>query len=648
MIKMRKILFTTLIMLLALSTGLMAQTTATAPDGSGTSEVPYLISNLAELSYLCQNLSGTNYWASGVYIKQTADINASSTQYWDDADDNDDGDKYNDPNDATSTGNNEGFSPIGNTSTPFYGNYNGQDNTIDGLCINRSSTNNIGFFGSGNGCTVQNLGVTSANINGAINVGTLLGALVNNSTANNCYTTGSVASAGDNTGGLVGFSYTSSISNSYSTANLNLTNAGSDENHGGLVGCNEGFSAGASATITNCYSSGNVSNGGYYVGGLVGYNTAYAHISNCYSNSTVTGYNYVGGLVGYSYSWSCTITNCYSTGDVTRLSTFWSHTRNGGFIGYSAANTTISNCYSTGSVHFTGVDDPTDKGFIGYNDGSYSNNFFDSGVSNQSTATGATAKTTAQMKTQSTFTDAGWDFEIETTNGTNDYWDIDGTNSINNGYPYLSWQDGEDVSLPVELTSFTADNSRAGEITLNWVTESEIENLGFILERRAESEDGTTAEWTEIASYITDESLRGQGSVTYQTVYTYTDKSVEPGVTYDYRLADVSYAGEKVYHALNVLGVAVTEIPEEFALFPAYPNPFNPETVIRYQLSSDSDVSLQIYDLKGQMIETLLNKTQDPGFYKVNWKPINLPSGVYFCKLVQGSHVSTQKLILLK
>ena len=222
-------------------------------------------------------------------------------------------------------------------------------------------------------------------------------------------------------------------------------------------------------------------------------------------------------------------------------------------------------------------------------------------------------------------------------------WDVYNQDDVN----YLG-SHNIDHSLPVELTSFTADNSRAGEITLNWVTESEIENLGFILERGAESEDGTTAEWTEIASYITDEALRGQGSVTYRTVYTYTDKSVELGVPYDYRLADVSYAGEKVYHALNVLGVAVTEIPEEFALFPAYPNPFNPETVIRYQLSADSDVSLQIYDVKGQMIETLLNKTQDPGFYKVNWKPNNLPSGVYFCKLTIGDRASTQKLILLK
>ena len=229
---------------------------------------------------------------------------------------------------------------------------------------------------------------------------------------------------------------------------------------------------------------------------------------------------------------------------------------------------------------------------------------------------------------------SNWTTESTSTYGDGDY----GTPGVIAG----------DQSLPVELTSFTADNSRAGEITLNWVTESEIENLGFILERGAESEDGTTAEWTEIASYITDEALRGQGSVTYRTEYTYTDKSVEPGVTYDYRLADVSYAGEKVYHALNVLGVEVSELPRQFALLPAYPNPFNPETVIRYQLSADSDVSLQIYDVKGQMIERLVNKPQKLGYYSLNWKPSNLPSGVYFCKLTIGDRASTQKLILLK
>jgi len=107
------------------------------------------------------------------------------------------------------------------------------------------------------------------------------------------------------------------------------------------------------------------------------------------------------------------------------------------------------------------------------------------------------------------------------------------------------------------------------------------------------------------------------------------------------------YTNYKDWEDLSVDDL-VRPIPFEFNLEPNYPNPFNPVTVISYQLSADNDVSLQIYNVKGQIIKTLLNKTQRPGFYSVNWKPNNLPSGVYFCKLVQGSHSSTQKLILLK
>lgn len=58
-----------------------AQTTAVAPAGSGTSGDPYIIASLGNLSYLAQNLGATDYWASGLYFVQTADIDASQTQY---------------------------------------------------------------------------------------------------------------------------------------------------------------------------------------------------------------------------------------------------------------------------------------------------------------------------------------------------------------------------------------------------------------------------------------------------------------------------------------------------------------------------------------------------------------------------------------
>ncbi len=635
---------------------IVANPSASAPSGSGTSGDPYLISNLAELSYLCQNLSDTNYWASGVYIKQTADINASSTQYWDDADDNDDGDKYNDPNDATSTGNNEGFSPIGNASDYYYGQYDGNNKTLANIYMDRSGTV-LGIFGKISNASITDLTVSNANISLTLtdHFGAILVANCFRSTIDNVNVSGgelSVIGASYGTvGAFAGYIYGATVQNS--TTSASVVYEGTGLGIGGFVGTV--FETGTPwHLILNCSVSGNVTITGAAArfGGFAGtLSGSGGSTSQCYANNNISApdANTGGGFVGYH---SSPTYNCYSTSNVS--GDFWV----GGFVGALYGNT--YNCYSTGQ--------PTGNSNIGgfcglLNGGSSSNCFWDTETSEQSSSSSGTGKTTAEMKNVATFTDESWsdglttagdatvwDFETNPNDDVadNDYWDIDGTNSINNGYPYLSWQDGEDVSLPVELTSFTADNSRAGEITLNWVTESEIENLGFILERRQASGGSSQAEWTEIASYITDEALRGQGSVTYRTEYSFTDKTVEPGVTYDYRLADVSYAGEKVYHALNVLGVAVTEIPEEFALFPAYPNPFNPETVIRYQLSADSDVSLQIYDLKGQMIETLLNKTQDPGFYKVNWKPNNLPSGVYFCKLTIGDRASTQKLILLK
>jgi hypothetical protein len=92
-------------------------------------------------------------------------------------------------------------------------------------------------------------------------------------------------------------------------------------------------------------------------------------------------------------------------------------------------------CYSTGSVFYTGATNPTAKGFIGTDDaGAYSSNFWDNDVSNQTTAIGATGKTTVQIKTESTFRDAGWEFTI---NGEDDDWKI--TISMNSGYPHLVW-----------------------------------------------------------------------------------------------------------------------------------------------------------------------------------------------------------------
>jgi hypothetical protein len=93
------------------------------------------------------------------------------------------------------------------------------------------------------------------------------------------------------------------------------------------------------------------------------------------------------------------------------------------------------------------------------------------------------------------------------------------------------------------------------------------------------------------------------------------------------------------------------EIPEKFSLEQNFPNPFNPETVIRFSVVETENVKLKIYNIIGQEIVTLFNEIASPGSYEVNWdskdsKGVNVSSGVYFYSLEQGDKKLTRKMIL--
>ncbi len=93
----------------------------------------------------------------------------------------------------------------------------------------------------------------------------------------------------------------------------------------------------------------------------------------------------------------------------------------------------------------------------------------------------------------------------------------------------------------------------------------------------------------------------------------------------------------------NLIGLPLT-----FSLSPAYPNPFNPKTVIRYQLSVSSLVTLQIYDITGRLVETMVNGEVVGGYHTLQWDASNHSSGMYFVQMVAGEFVETQKILLLK
>jgi len=89
-------------------------------------------------------------------------------------------------------------------------------------------------------------------------------------------------------------------------------------------------------------------------------------------------------------------------------------------------------------------------------------------------------------------------------------------------------------------------------------------------------------------------------------------------------------------------------IPTDFTLSQNYPNPFNPGTAIEFSLPVNSNVTLTIYNLLGQVVTTLVNEDKPAGAYSVEFNATNLPSGIYFYKLEAGTFIQTKKMVLLK
>ena len=88
--------------------------------------------------------------------------------------------------------------------------------------------------------------------------------------------------------------------------------------------------------------------------------------------------------------------------------------------------------------------------------------------------------------------------------------------------------------------------------------------------------------------------------------------------------------------------------PNTFALEQNYPNPFNPMTTIQYQLAEDSDVLIQVYDVQGRNIKTLVDKHQQAGYYDHQFNAFGLASGVYFYRIHAGKFSKTRKMMVLK
>ncbi len=189
----------------------------------------------------------------------------------------------------------------------------------------------------------------------------------------------------------------------------------------------------------------------------------------------------------------------------------------------------------------------------------------------------------------------------------------------------------EEDPIPVELAFFSALPFENG-VLLEWETVTEKNNAGFSIERKSEND------FTEIAY------LHGKGTTTEISKYSYIDNSVTSG-KYTYRLKQIDFDGTFEYFTTTEVDLGV---PAEFALYQNHPNPFNPSTVIAYQLPVRGHVTLKIYDILGKEAAILVNEMKEPGIYEVDWNASQFTSGVYFYHLQVGEYTAIKKLLLMK
>jgi hypothetical protein len=276
----------------------------------------------------------------------------------------------------------QGWVPIGTSSSSFLGSYDGDGYKITGLFINRASGYQ-GLFGRCDG-QLANMHLESVDITGTTNVGGLVGYLGYSGSPliSNCHVTGDITGTQD-VGGLAGRNLGSG---GIADCSVDCNVLGTTGNVGGLVGYNE-------QSIVCCEARGTISSTTGRAGGLVGYNYG-GSVSDCYSHSSITSTSgYAAGLVAQNEG---TILRCYSTGSV-----------------------------STGSTYRGGL--------VARNFGSVTGSYYDSQTSGQSDTGKGVPKTTAEMKTISTF--SGWDMASKSAYVDETWWIDSG-----NDYPRLGWE----------------------------------------------------------------------------------------------------------------------------------------------------------------------------------------------------------------
>ncbi len=202
---------------------------------------------------------------------------------------------------------------------------------------------------------------------------------------------------------------------------------------------------------------------------------------------------------------------------------------------------------------------------------------------------------------------------------------------------FSEWGVGQNnQALPVEMASFNA-TAIHGTVNLQWSTATELNLARFEVERYMVGAQGSKKVWTTIGT------INGHGTTNKPQTYSFMDKAAKG--TVQYRLKKVNTDGTFQYTQTIEVKVVV---PLVYSLSQNYPNPFNPTTTILYDLPEQSHVSLDVYDILGRKVKTLVNEVKPAGEYSVMFDGSSIASGVYFYRIQANNYTSVKKLLLEK
>ncbi len=203
-------------------------------------------------------------------------------------------------------------------------------------------------------------------------------------------------------------------------------------------------------------------------------------------------------------------------------------------------------------------------------------------------------------------------------------------------------QSVDDCDVPVELVSFEGEQ-RSSAVDLSWTTATETNNKGYYIEKRAKVNNEFN-EWEQITF------VNGNGNTLTTSYYSYSDKNVKAGTTYQYKLRQVDFNGTQNCHETDIVTV---QFGNPDLVISNSPNPVKDATEIEYITNQNGNVRNEVFDFLGNVVKTLLNEEVDAGTHFLPYDATDaignrLTSGTYMYRITSNGQTQSAKMSVVK